>query len=75
MVIYSEEIYVNNFYKELWLGGLYTYNKLKAKGISDEEIERMLEEFFSGKEFINISEINDFLWFNCNTVFSYFGIS
>lgn len=74
MVIY-EEIYVTNFYKELWSGGLDTYNVLSGRGITDEEIQQMLEEFFCDRDFIRIDEINDFLWFNCDTVFSYFGIS
>jgi N-acetyl-gamma-glutamylphosphate reductase len=74
MVIY-EEVYVNNFYKELWLGGLDTYKELEKRGISDEEIEQMLEEFFCDDEFIDITKINDFLWFESATVFDYFGIS
>jgi hypothetical protein len=74
MVIY-EEVYVNNFYKELWLGGLNTYNNLVERGITDDAILQMLEEFFCGDEFIDITEINDFLWFESDTVFDYFGIS
>lgn len=74
MVIY-EEIYTSNFYKELWSGGLDTYNVLSGRGITDEEIEQMLEEFFCDRDFIRIDEINDFLWFNSEIVFNYFGIS
>jgi hypothetical protein len=74
MVIYKE-VYANNFYEELWSGGLNTYNNLAERGISDEEIEQMLEEFFCGEEFVDIGKINDFLWFESDTVFDYFGIS
>lgn len=74
MVIY-EEVYVNNFYRELWSGGLDTYNVLSGRGITDDAIQQMLEEYFCDKDFIQIDEINSFLWFNSDIVFSYFGIS
>lgn len=74
MVIY-EEIYISNFYRDLWSGGLNTYNVLSDRGITDEEIQQMLEEFFCDRDFIQIDEINDFLWFNSDIVFNYFGIS
>ena len=74
MVIYKE-VYASDFYKELWSGGLDTYNNLVEKGITDEEIQQMLEEFFCGDEFVDIGRINDLLWFDSNTVFAYFRIS
>lgn len=74
MVIYKE-VYACDFYKELWFEGLTTYNNLVEKGITDEEIFQMLEEFFCGDEFVDIVRINDFLWLESDTIFDYFGIS
>lgn len=74
MVIYKE-IYPCDLYKELWSGGLDTYNTLVEKGITDDAIQQMLEEYFCGDEFVDIGKINDFLWFDSDTIFVYFGIS
>lgn len=74
MVIYKE-VYACDFFKELWSGGLSTYNDLVEKDITDEEIQQMLEEFFCADEFVDIGRINDFLWFESDTIFDYFGIS
>ena len=68
MKIYSE-ISLENF--EAWSGAADTLNRVKEEGKCDE-LEALLEDLYP--DGMSETELNDFLWFDSDTVYEWLGI-
>lgn len=54
-----------------WSGAVDAYDKIAEMGKLDE-LETLLDEWFDGEA--TITQINDVLWFECESVFDALGI-
>ena len=71
MIIIKE---LNNYWEiknELWSGGLATYTEIENAG-KDEEFNQLIEELY--QDGIEITNLNDILWFDRDWVLEELGI-
>lgn len=54
-----------------WAGAVYAYDKIEEAGKLDE-LERVFEAWFDGEA--TVTQINDVLWFDYESVFDALGI-
>lgn len=63
---------INSLYEfEAWSGAVYTKKKLMENGI-DEEFIACAEDILGDE--ISDTALNDFLWFESDMIFDYFGL-
>lgn len=67
-----KEVGICDLFENLWSGAIDTYNTLIEHKITEEEIEEMINSFFPDD--VNLTELNDFFWFDSEEILSYFGI-
>lgn len=68
---YTQEFNVETF--EFWSGAESTFNKIKEKDLV-EEFQSHLEEVFYDR-IPTATEINDYVWFDSDSIFEALGIS
>ena len=69
-VIEVKEITSDNIYDELWSGGRDTLDDL-----TDEQIDTVLDILESEGEDYTLTELNDFFWFERDTIAEWLGYS
>lgn len=67
-VIEVKEITSDNIYDELWSGGRDTLDDL-----TDEQIDTVLENLASSGEEYSLTDLNDFFWFERDTIAEWLG--
>ena len=65
----SYELNLNSF--DAWSGAIETLDRIRREG-KCEELEVILEELYP--DGMDETELNDLLWFDCDTVFEWLGL-
>lgn len=72
-----EKHYINDFYdlKDLcWSGAIDTLNDIENANLETEFMD-LLKDYFIDSETIEDTEINDFIWFERDTIYSDLGLN
>lgn len=65
----SQEFYLEEF--KPWSGAVSRYEEIEDLDIM-EEAQEYIEEVFSGREVVTLTDINDLLWFEMDDFIEYF---
>lgn len=70
----KEEITSIQLGERLWSGAVSTWEEICKAG-KEEEAMQYFEEMFYDQEAIDITELNDFLWFESDNIMEYLGLN
>ena len=63
----------NDLERECWSGAKDTLKEVSEAGLEDELMSHLEEIFFD--DIPDLSEVNDYLWFDSDTIYEYIGLS
>ena len=62
-----------NLYDNSWSGARDTLDDIKNANL-EEEFMQLLDEYFSTEEEVDDTELNDFIWFERDTIYKNLGL-